>query len=121
MSLIVSVLGCSLLLMGISGCTKFVKTPPETIVKVQTVEVKKPKLTVQKPDTVRMRNVTWHVITVENFEQKIAEITASGNAAVFFALTSNGYENLSLNMNDLRAFIEQQKSIIVAMENYYTK
>jgi len=38
---------------------------------------------------------------------------------VFFAITDQGYENLGLNLSDLRAFIMQQQSIINAYEVYY--
>ena len=36
-----------------------------------------------------------------------------------FAVTDKGYANLGLNLSSIRAFIEQQKAIIVAYENYY--
>lgn len=36
-----------------------------------------------------------------------------------FALTDKGYANLGENLSSIRAFIEQQKAIIVAYENYY--
>lgn len=38
---------------------------------------------------------------------------------MFFALTEKGYENLSLNLNDLRTFIQQQRAIVAAYERYY--
>lgn len=36
-----------------------------------------------------------------------------------FALTDKGYASLGLQLSDIRAFIEQQKSIIIAYESYY--
>ena len=66
-----------------------------------------------------MKNVEWILITPENFEAKVAELSKNGRPVVFFALTDAGYENLSMNFSSIRAFIQQQKAIIVAYENYY--
>jgi len=93
---------------------------PETI-EISAVPVEKPTLVVPKADTLDLRKVEWAVLTPENFEKKTSELFEQGNPIVFFALTERGYENLSLNINDLRTYIEQQKRIIVAYENYYTR
>jgi DNA-binding PadR family transcriptional regulator len=66
-----------------------------------------------------MKDVEWILITPENFEEKVAEIQKSGRPVVFFALTDEGYENISMNFSSIRAFIQQQRAIIVAYENYY--
>ena len=66
-----------------------------------------------------MKDVEWILITPENFEEKVAELSKDGRPVVFFALTDKGYENLSLNFSDIRAFIQQQRAIIAAYENYY--
>ena len=66
-----------------------------------------------------MQEVDWVLITPENFEEKVAEIQATGRPVVFFALTDEGYENISLNFSNIRAFIQQQNAIIAAYENYY--
>lgn len=93
---------------------------PETI-EISALPVKKPTLVVPKADTLDLRKVEWVVLTPENFEEKTSELFKQGNPVVFFALTERGYENLSLNINDLRTYIEQQKRIIVAYENYYIR
>ena len=66
-----------------------------------------------------MKEVKWVLITPENFEEKVAEIEKTGRPVVFFALTDEGYENISMNFSSIRAFIQQQKAIIAAYENYY--
>ena len=70
-------------------------------------------------DELRLRNVDWVIINEENFEAKIAELTANGEPFGFFLLTGEGYENLGLNFSDIRALVQQQKQIILAYENYY--
>lgn len=61
------------------------------------------------------------IITPENFEEAIAKIEKNGRPVAFFALTDKGYENLGLNLSDLRAYIQQQQAIIAAYKGYYEK
>ena len=81
--------------------------------------IEKPSLVLPDADEVRMRNVKWMIITPENAEAVFNDLRNRGNSVVLFGLTSNGYENLSLNLSDIRAFLQQQQSIIGAYENYY--
>lgn len=81
--------------------------------------IDKPSLVLPNADEVRMRDVEWIVITPENAEEVFEELRNQGNSVVLFGLTSDGYENLSLNLSDIRAFLQQQQSIIGAYEVYY--
>lgn len=111
---IVNVLGFGLVLLLISGCSA---TPQRIEVSAKPVE--KPELVLPNADVLRMKEVEWILLTPENFEEKVAELSKNGRPIVFFALTDAGYENLSMNFSSIRAFIQQQKAIIVAYENYY--
>jgi hypothetical protein len=88
-------------------------------IEVSAKPVDKPELVLPDADALRMKDVNWILITPENFEEKVAEIQATGRPVVFFALTDEGYENISINFSSIRAYIQQQQSIIVAYENYY--
>jgi hypothetical protein len=112
--LIKNVLGFGLVLALLSGCTS---TPQR--IEVSAKPVNKPELVLPNADALRMKDVEWILITPENFEEKVAEIQKSGRPVVFFALTDEGYENLSLNFSSIRAYIQQQQAIIAAYENYY--
>lgn len=81
--------------------------------------IDKPSLVLPDADEVRMRDVKWMLITPENAEAVFEELRNSGNSVVLFGLTADGYENISLNLSDIRAFLQQQQSIIGAYENYY--
>ena len=72
-------------------------------------------------DELNLREVKWVIITPENVEEQIKAIEESGRPAAFFALTDKGYENLGLNLSDLRAYIQQQQAIIAAYKSYYEK
>jgi hypothetical protein len=66
-----------------------------------------------------MREVKWVIVTEENYKQVFADIKKSGRPIAIFGLTDKGYANLGLNFSDIRAYVQQQKSIIAAYEAYY--
>jgi|TARA_R110000851_G_scaffold213510_1_gene366082 hypothetical protein len=66
-----------------------------------------------------MRDVEWVIITEENYEYHVNTTKAEGRPVAFFALTGDGYANLGLNFSDIRAYVQQQKTIIAAYEAYY--
>jgi hypothetical protein len=93
---------------------------PEPI-QISTTPVQRPELVLPAADPVRMRDVNWVIITRENYESVFGELVAAGDNAVLIGLTDRGYENLSLNLNDLRTYIQQQNAIILAYRNYYIR
>ena len=108
-----SVLGFGLVL-ALTACSQL----PQQI-EVSSKPLDKPELTLPPVDEIRLRNVDWVVINVENMEEKIAELTATGQPLALFVLTGEGYENLGLNFSDIRALVQQQQQIILAYERYY--
>lgn len=110
---IVSALGF-LTLFLVSACSK-----PVQEIQISAKPVNKPELVLPYADPIQARDVQWIVITPDNYEKVFNDLTKSGQPVVFFALTDNGYENISLNLSDIRAFIQQQQAIIAAYEGYY--
>ena len=89
-----------------------VQEPPTVITEYKTV--KPPKPVVIPPDELSLRNVEFIVITPDNVEEVLANLKGD---AVLFAVTTDGYENIALNLSDIRAYIQQQKQIILLYEN----
>ena len=104
--------------LAISGCSWLNKPDP---IEISAEPVDKPELTLPNADEVNLRDVEWRLVTEDNFDSQIEEIRESGRPVVFFALTDKGYENLSLNISDIRALVQQQEAIIAAYKNYYTE
>ena len=102
-------------LLAISGCTS---SMPQRI-EVSAKPIDKPELVLPDADGLRMKEVEWVLLTPENFEEKLKDFEESGRPVVFFALTDEGYENISMNFSSIRAYIQQQQAIIAAYENYY--
>jgi len=42
-----------------------------------------------------------------------------GQSLVLFALTDDGYQQLSMSMGDIRNFISTQRTIIIKYKEYY--
>jgi hypothetical protein len=99
------------------ACGSSAEIEPVKPVEVRTLEVEKPAPVVPTVDQLRLREVKWVIITPENAEEKFAEIKKG--EVVLFALTPEGYENIALNLSDIRALIEQQKKIIAIYESQY--
>jgi hypothetical protein len=83
-----------------------------------TIDTKPIVIPIEKPDDpamVRMEPVSFRVVNKDNLTQFIAELTKlqGSNNIVFIAITTTDYENLALNLADLKRYISQQKAIIV--------
>ena len=64
-----------------------------------------------------MTDVKWYTVTTDHIDEFEANFENSNGDLVFFAISVPHYENLSLNLADIRRFIEQQKAIIVYYED----
>lgn len=84
---------------------------------VETVD--KPTLELPEVDTFNARNVGWVIVTPENVNTIFADMQDSNQKIVLFAVTEEGYENLSLNIADIIKLVKQQKAIIAAYKQYY--
>jgi hypothetical protein len=94
---------------------------PEQIrtVEVRTVQVPRPAPIVPAVDQLRLRPINWIIITPDNIEEKFAQIKQG--ELVLFAVTTQGYENIALNLSDVRALVEQQNSIIAIYKSQFNK
>jgi hypothetical protein len=87
------------------------------IVEVRTVQVPRPAPIVPAVDQLNLRSVNWIIITPNNIEDKFAQINRG--ELVLFAVTTEGYENIALNLSDIRALIEQQQRIIAIYKSQF--
>lgn len=71
-----------------------------------------------RPAPIRMNNIKFRVVNKENLDQFIAEQSKKqGNDnPVFVVMSTKDYEALSLNLAELKRYIDQQKQIIVYYE-----
>ena len=102
-----------LLLVSLSSCS----WKPEKEVVVQT-NIVKPVIEIkERPKGVKMLPVKFYVVTEKNYEEFKERFKKDNGEFVFYAMSVPSYENLALDMAELRRYIEQQKEIII----YYEK
>ncbi len=65
------------------------------------------------------QQIKWVVITPENAEQVWAKMKEENKDLVLFGLSDDGYEQLSINMAEIRSFIDKQRLIIIKYKEYY--
>ena len=102
-----------LLLVTLSSCS----WTPEKQVVVQTKLVKPVIEIKERPKGVKMLPVKFYVVTEKNYEEFKEKFKKENGDFVFYAMSVPSYENLALDMAELRRYIEQQKEIII----YYEK
>jgi hypothetical protein len=99
----------------LAGCSS-----PAPMVVEKPILVERPSLMIQVPQPAEQYDFEWVVITKDNAEARFKELEAKG-VVVLFALTPNGYQNLSMGGAELRRYIQQQQSVIAAYKAYYDK
>lgn len=113
-----NVLSCLTICLLVSACSS-PKLDPVPIVEVKTIPIQKPAPIVPSVDVIRTRDLQWYIVTEKNYAEIFDKIKKSGNDPVIFGLSSDGYENLSLNTSDIRALIQQYQKIIAIYESSY--
>ena len=72
------------------------------------------------PKAVKLHDLHLDVVNEANLEEFMEEMRKVQGEIVFIAISIDDYENLSLNINELRRYILQQKSVIIYYEKYLT-
>ena len=112
----------SLLLTGsLIGCSSTPEIVTRTIIKTQEIPLR------TAPRPIKLNDVRWYAITSDNVEEFLSEYERKNGAVAVIATSVIGYENLSLNLSEIKRYIEQQQAIIdyyesqVAMNNSINK
>ena len=101
----------SSLLLLTSGCAS---VEPQVVLKTDYVVKDIP---IQpRPKPLNLHRVKWYAVTPENMEEFRARFEEESGINVFFAVSVPDYENMSLNVAELRRYINQQKALIVYYE-----
>ena len=109
----------SLLLLSliVSSCTSW---PKFTQIEVQTVEVERNIPIQNRPRQLNLSDITWYVVTKENFEEFKKRYEKENGMFLFYVISVRDYETLSLNMAEIKRYLEQQKQIIIYYEEAIT-
>ena len=103
-------------LIFLAGCVG--RTEPEVKVVTQVQQVQIP--TVARPKPLQLSDTRVFVVTVGNYEEFLKEFEETYGEIAYVALSMKDYENLALNIADIRRYLEQQNEIIVYYEKAVT-
>lgn len=104
------ILLCLLISLSIAACS-----PNAKELNITTEVVNQPILHPPSPRPLELNDITFKVVTSDNLPSIIKEIQKQQNSEffVFYLITPRDYETLSLNMQEIKRYIQQQKSIIL--------
>ena len=105
-----------LTLLLVSGCSILGSSrdiPEVKPVEVVTVVKKAPTYHPPLPNRINTRPVEWRVLTPTIMDEYLTDLK-EGNAPtnVYYGVSPAGYENLSINMAEIKRYIRQALSII---------
>lgn len=70
----------------------------------------------QRPKPITLYDIEFYAVTKENIDEFLERFEKDNGDVVFFAISVPDYENIALNMGELRRFIESQTAIIMYYE-----
>ena len=92
-------------------------TGPMVLTKTSVVD--RPKFDAQEPRPASQNGVQWMIITRDNVGAKLDELEKTQGVVTLFALTPQGYQNLSINIAELRRYIAEKNASYLAVKKYY--
>jgi len=109
------------LLLSSCGVIGNLRTPePEIVTVTETVPVVIPKIT--PPKDMRLENIRIYVVSedenINEFKETFRKIHGE---VVFVAISIKDYENMSLNIAEMKRYIDQQKQVILYYEDALTE
>jgi hypothetical protein len=97
----------------ISGCSTVQKLD------VFSTEVERAPLNLPNPETPKLEELRWTIITSENAAEVFAKMQEQGKDPVLFGLSDDDYELLSKNFAQIRAYMIQQGLTLEQYREYY--
>lgn len=108
-----------LTLTSLSGCSLMSQPEPEVKVVTKLERVQIP--TVARPKPVQLTDVKVYVVTKDNLDDFLKEFEEIHGDIAYVALSMRDYENLALNIAELRRYLNQQNQVIIYYEKAVTE
>jgi hypothetical protein len=115
---VVKLLTASIIALHLAACAG---TPPPT---TAIVTVEKPTLMLPNVDKIKLKDVDWNIVTKDakpGTDGHIDTVWKKASSDSLFAVTSRGYESLSINMAEMTRVIKQLQTQVEAYKEYYQK
>ena len=82
-------------------------------------EVPRAKLDLPDPESPRIQDLNWIIITSENADEVFAKLSEQNIDPVLFGLKDDDYEILAVNFAQIRAYMIKQKMTLQQYREYY--
>lgn len=102
-------------MLFISACAS---QPVEKVI-TKEVPVEKIPLDLSMPKPFTWQDFEVIVVTENNFEEVIERLKTEGKSLSLIAFDEDGYAALTLNVNEMKRYMKEQKLIILEYKNYY--
>lgn len=106
-----TILSLSLATISLTGCGLFSQN-----VRTETVYIKQDIPIQARPKPLELYDVQFYAVSEKNIDEFLKSFEDKYGNIVFFAITVPDYESISLNVAELRRYIEQQKALILYYE-----
>lgn len=101
------------IVLSLPGCALLTPEPEIQVV----TEIQKTTIpTVARPKPINLTDTRLYVVNKDNLEEFLKEFEEVNGNRAFVAFSVKDYENLSLNIAELRRYIKQQGEIILYYE-----
>ena len=102
------------LILMLTGCLGRTSEP---IVITQPKFVKQNIPLQARPKQLQLTDVRWYVVSESNLDEFLGKFKEEEGLLAFMAISAQGYENLAMDIADMRRYILQQKDIILYYED----
>ena len=102
-----------ILAIAVSGCTSVRQLD------IFKTEVERGPLDLPNPETPKLEDIKWVIITSENADEVFAKLKEQGKDPVLFGLSDEDYELLAKNFAQIRAYMIKQGMTLDQYREYY--
>lgn len=82
-------------------------------------EVERAPLNLPNPETPKLEDIKWVIITSENADEVFAKLKEQGKDPVLFGLSDEDYELLAKNFAQIRTYMIKQGATLDQYRKYY--
>ena len=97
----------------LTGCSLIAEQAVKIVTQTQKVTVQ----VVARPKPLQLVDTRVYVVNKDNYDQFVKDFTEENGELAYVALAIKDYENLALNIADIKRFIDQQNEIIIYYES----
>lgn len=91
----------------------------EKQIEVRTVQDERIKLNLSEPNQLKLKPITFYVLTEKNKDAIFKQLESSNKDKVLISISDDDYQNMSENLVLIQNYITQQRYIIKSYKEYY--